>query len=82
MKAGEFVAACTAFARRHPVAVLEMPAPELAVDDRAGAHHTRSTCLSARSRMITTARLVLRTAAASRAGNPPDLFETPERQTA
>lgn len=75
MTAGEFLAACTVFARRHPAAVLEMAAPELAVDDRASAHHVRRTCLDARRRMITTAKLTLRTAAIE---PKPDLFTTPE----
>ena len=75
MTAGEFVAACSAFARRHPAAVLEMPAPELAVDARASAHHVRSTVLQARKRMFTTARLTLRTAAiAGGAADETDLF--------
>ena len=73
------MAACAAFARRHPAAVLEMAAPELAVDPRASARHVRTTVLQARKRMITTARLTLRTAALS-GGTSPDLFEqTAER---
>lgn len=76
MTAGEFLAACTAFARRHPAAVLEMPAPELAVDDRASARHVRQTCLDARRRMQTTAKLTLKTAAIAPS---PDLFTADER---
>ena len=79
MKAGEFVAACSAFARRHPAAVLEMPAPELAVDPRASAHHVRTTVIQARKRMVTTAKLTLRTAAIA-GGAEDDLFtQTAER---
>ncbi|TFF20508.1 hypothetical protein E3C22_16495 [Jiella endophytica] len=83
MTAGEFLLACSAFARRHPAAVLEMAAPELAVDHRAPAHHVHTTVLQARKRMLTTAKLTLRTAAIA-AGGPtdPDLFTTPERLTA
>ena len=78
MTAGEFVAACSAFARRHPAAVLEMPAPELAVDHHAPAHHVRRTCLDARRRMQTTAKLTLKTAAIAPG---PDLFTQPEHES-
>lgn len=71
--ADAFVSACVGFARRHPAAVLEMPEPELAVDARARAHHLRSTCEHARTRMITTARLALRL----RPGQTADLFGSP-----
>ena len=83
MTASEFLSACASFARRHPAAVLEMAAPELAVDPRASARHVRTTVLQARKRMITTAKLTLRTAAiASDGAAAPDLFTTPERLTA
>ncbi|MAU96195.1 MAG: hypothetical protein CMP81_09940 [Fulvimarina sp.] len=83
MTTGEFLTACTSFARRHPAAVLEMAAPELAVDPRASARHVRTTVLQARKRMITTAKFTLRTAAiASEGAADPDLFTTPERLTA
>ena len=83
MTAGEFVAACSAFARRHPAAVLEMPAPELAVDARASSHHVRTTVLQARKRMFTTAKLTLRTAAiADGAADETDLFNTPAERVA
>ncbi|RLQ88882.1 hypothetical protein [Notoacmeibacter ruber] len=70
MTAGEFIAACASFARCHPSAVLDMPAPELAIDPRASAHHVRSTVLAARQRMKTTAKLALR----QQASDPTDLF--------
>lgn len=84
MTAGEFLAACTRFARLYPQAVLAMPAPELAVDPNARAHHVRSTVLEARKRMITTAKLTLRTASIAADPSDADLFETrqDERQTA
>lgn len=75
----EFTKRAVAFARKHPDAVLDMKAPELAVDPRAYARHLRSTCSAVRQQMFTTARLALVT---------PDLFhhaarrQTAERQTA
>lgn len=68
----EFFARCTSFARRHPDAVLEMPAPELAVDPRASAHHLRRTCETARQRMFITAKLARKPSPIA-----PDLFDDP-----
>lgn len=69
----DFFQRATAFARTFPEATLAMPAPELAVDDRARARHLKRTCERVRARMMTTARLALRQSCPS----TPDLFTIP-----
>ncbi|MHB2265850.1 hypothetical protein [Aliihoeflea sp. PC F10.4] len=70
-----FLSRATTWARTFPEATLTMPAPELAVDDKARIHHEPSTCKLVRARMIQTARLALRVPAA----NTPDLFQSTGR---